>query len=218
MIKVVMFDLDGTLVNAFRAVHASINHTIVQFGVKPKSLPTIRRAVGFGDKHLLAQFVGEANKEKAIRIYRAHHGDALHAPRGVVFLPQVKSLLKSLKAQGLTLAIVTNRPQKFTLMILKILGIRSYFDMVMCADTSKMPKPKPGMILAVLKRKRVKKNEALYVGDMDIDINTGKKAGVKTVAVSTGSCSVSELKALHPYQIISTIGQLKMTIKAINRS
>ncbi len=215
MIKLVMFDLDGTLVDAYRAVYLSVNHTIVQFGLPKRSYNEVKHAVGMGDTHLLAHFVGEERKEKAVRIYRAHHAAALVSKGGVRFLPGAKRLLKSLQEQDLSLAIVTNRPAKFTKVILEHLDMKMYFDMVFCADKTRMPKPNPGMLLMALKRKKSTKDEAFFVGDMDIDIHTGKSAGVRVVAVSTGSSTLKELKTLHPYRIIPKIAKLKNIIKEL---
>ena len=213
MIKVVIFDLDGTLVNAYRAVYLSVNHVLKVLNFPQQSYVDIKAAVGLGDKQLLAHYVGDENKTKAIKLYRAHHEGALVAKGGVIFLPQVKTLLAHLKKQGYILVIATNRPEKFTHIILKKLSMTHYFDMVLCADKTKMPKPNPGMLLKVIKHYKVFKSQVLFVGDMDIDVNTGKKAGINTVAVATGSTSLSKLKILHPYRIINRIGQLNNIIK-----
>ncbi len=215
MIKLVMFDLDGTLVNAYHAVTASVNYTLKQFDLPKRTYADVKAAVGMGDTHLLAHYVGEARKEKAVRFYRAHHAKALVAKGGLRFLPQVKSLLNYLQKQGYCLAIVTNRPQKFTKVVLKKLDMAHYFDMVLCADTTKMPKPDPGMLRLALKRKKLTAKQAIFVGDMDIDVHTGKNAGILTVAVATGSTPFAKLKLLHPDRIISRIGKLKNIIKEL---
>lgn len=215
MIKVVIFDLDGTLVDAYPAVAASVNHTLKTLKLPQRTFLEIKYAVGMGDKHLLAHFVGAKRKTQAIKIYRANHGEALLAKGGVCFLPQVKELLKYLKAQGYCLAIATNRPQKFTQIILEKLKMAHFFDMVLCADTTKMPKPQPGMLLQILKKMKLIKAQAIFVGDMGIDVKTGKRAGIRTVAVATGSSTLSELKLLQPWQIISRIGKLKNIIKSL---
>lgn len=216
MIKLVLFDLDGTLVDAYRAVHQSVNHTITALGFKARSYDEIKRAVGMGDKHLLAHFVGQANKEKAARIYRTHHAAALAKKGNVRFLPGARSLLKYLKKNGYGLGIVTNRPERFTGIILEGLDMKGHFDMVLCADRTRCPKPDPGMLLMALRRKKLTPAQALFVGDMDIDIKTGQNAGVRTIAVATGSCSLKELKTLQPYRIISKIAKIKITMKELS--
>ncbi len=214
MKKLIIFDLDGTLVNAYPAVVSSVNYTLGQLGFRARSHAAIKKAVGWGDKELVAQFVGEKLAGRAIRLYRPHHDRALSTPGMVKFLPGAKALIKSLHAEGYKLAIATNRPRRFTTLILKNLGMQEYFDMVLCADQAPRPKPYPDMLNIIIKRFKVKKTEALYAGDMTIDVQTGKRAGVRTVAVTTGSSSLVELKTLKPWLIINRIGQIKTAIKA----
>lgn len=215
-VRVIIFDLDGTLVNAYPAVSQSVNAALKSLGFPRKSYDAIKRAVGWGDRQLLAQFVGEALADKAIQFYRPHHAKALVAPGGVKFLAGTKSLLAALHAQGYTLAIASNRPTRFTLEILKVLDMRPYFRIVLCADRLPKGKPDPQILWTILKRLKVERDQALFVGDMTIDVETGNRAGVKTIAVTTGSSSIQELKRLKPYRIINRIGQLRQVLKDIN--
>ena len=84
-----------------------------------------------------------------------------------------------------------------------------FFNVVLCADRAGKPKPYPDMLWAIAKRLKLDKSEVLYVGDMDIDINCARRAGVRMVAVATGSCSRKELKDLKPWGIIDKMNQLK---------
>ena len=212
MIKLIIFDLDGTLVNAYPAVVRSVNHALTQLGFPKRSPTEIKRSVGGGDRHLMAHFIGEEFADKAIRLYRPHHTKALAAPGGVRFLPGALKLLRDLKSRGYKIAIASNRPTKFTLIILDVLGARSLFDTVLCADKAVHPKPYPDMLWAVIKNLKVTKSQTIYVGDMTIDIETGQRAGIKTVAVATGSSSMKELKDLKPWRILGRISLLKTLI------
>jgi phosphoglycolate phosphatase len=216
MIRLVIFDLDGTLVNAYPAVSQSVNYTLKAMGFKPRSDHQIKRAVGWGDRQLLAQFIGDDLAAQALRLYRPHHSKALVKPGGVKFLPGAHSTLKSLKKQGYKLAIATNRPTIFTRIILKRLGIWELLDMTLCADKVAQGKPQPDILHAILKKLKVTKLETLYVGDMTIDVNTGHNAGIRTIAVTTGSSTKAELKTLQPWRIISKIDQLKTIIGGHN--
>ncbi len=207
--KLVIFDLDGTLVNAYPAVSASINFTLKKMGHAPQSAAVIKRSVGWGDKHLLEGFLGKAKAVEALKIYRRHHMKALRATNGVRFLRGAKGTLAYLKKEGYQLAIATNRPTKYTLLILEILKIGQYFDIVVCADKAKKPKPHPAMLIQILRTLRVTKKDALYVGDMTIDVETGRRAKVRTVAVATGSCTPAQLKQLKPWRMIDKMIRLK---------
>ena len=211
--KLIIFDLDGTLVNAYPAVHASINFTLKRMGRAPKSAALIKRSVGWGDRHLLEGFLGKAKAVEALKIYRKHHMGAIKAAGGVKFLPGAKAILAVLKKDGYRLAIASNRPTKYTLLILKVLNARAYFDMVLCADKAKRPKPYPDMLLQILRTLKVGKKDALYVGDMGIDVIAGRRAGIRTVAVATGSCTPGQLKQLKPWRMIDKMNRLKTIIR-----
>jgi len=209
MTKLIIFDLDGTLVNAYPAVSQSVNYTLNKLGFRPRSHDEIKRSVGGGDFKLMVHFVGEKLAPRALAIYRPHHAKALQNKGAVKFLPGVLGVLKFLKNKGFKLAIASNRPTRFTRIILKVLGILPLFDMVLCADKAAKPKPYPDMLWAIAKRLKVNKAESLYVGDMTIDIHCGQRAGIRVAAVATGSSTMKELKALKPWQIISKMSGLK---------
>jgi len=77
MIKLIIFDLDGTLVDAYQAVGQSVNYTLDRLGSAPRSHAEIKRSVGGGDRKLMVHFVGEKLADQALAIYRPHHAKAL---------------------------------------------------------------------------------------------------------------------------------------------
>jgi phosphoglycolate phosphatase len=212
-VKAVIFDLDGTLVNAYPAVARSVNYTLGVLGLASRSHAQIKRSVGGGDRKLLAHFVAEQAVDRALAVYRSHHIKSLQAKGAVKLLPGAGRLLKFLKASGYKLAIASNRPTKFTRLILKLLGILGLFEVVLCADEVARPKPYPDILGAIARRLGLDKKEVLYVGDMTIDINCARRAGMRVVAVPTGSSSLKELKDLKPWRIIDKIGRLKKLIR-----
>jgi len=212
MFKLIIFDLDGTLVNAYPAVSQSVNYTLNSLGFARRSYADIKRSVGSGDRKLLIHFVGTRLADQALAIYRPHHTKALEAQRAVKLLPGAWGVLKFSKGKGYNLAIASNRPTKFTRIILKVLGVWQFFDVVLCADKAGRPKPYPDILWAIAKRLSLDISEVLYVGDMTIDVNCAHRAGVRMVAVATGSSSKKELKDLKPWRIIDKINQLKKII------
>ena len=216
LIKLVIFDLDGTLVNAYPAVSHSVNYTLNFLGFASRSDAQIKRSVGSGDRNLMVHFVGEKLGDQALAIYRPHHVKALKVKGAVKFLPGARGVLKFLKGRGYHSAIASNRPTKFTRIILKELGALPFFDVVLCADKVDRPKPYPDILWAIAKRLSLDKSEVLYVGDMTIDVNCARRAGVRMVAVTTGSSSKKELKDLKPWRIIGKISQLKEIIGSLD--
>jgi phosphoglycolate phosphatase len=210
-IQLVAFDLDGTLVNAFPAIADSINHMLKKMGFAPQSLYTVKRAVGLGVDNLISRFVAPDKAEEALKIFRAHHDGRLQ--NNISLLPGARTLLPFLKGRGCVLAIASNRPSKFCRIILKTLKVDHYFDQVIGGDAVKRAKPYPDMLKKILKEAKLKPAHALYVGDMTVDIECGRGAGVFTVAVPTGSCTRAELKALKPDMMIERLSQLRGLFK-----
>ncbi len=206
-IKLAIFDLDGTLVDAFPAIADSINHMMKEMGYPPVSLRTVKRSVGWGVDSLVKNFVPAEKAARALAIFRKHHDARLRS--NIRLLPGVKTLLPFLKAQGCVLAIASNRPTPFCHIILKALKIDQYFDHVICGDAVKRAKPYPDMAKAILRASRRQAAHAIFVGDMSVDIECGRAAGVFTVAVPTGSCTRAEIKAAKPDIFIERISQVR---------
>jgi len=205
-IKLIIFDLDGTLLNAYPAITSSFNYTMRKLGYPLKSGPVIRKAVGWGDSNLLRPFVKEEDLARALAIYRSHHKTAL--TRGSVLFPKADKLLAYLKKKGYYLAVASNRPTRFSLILIRHLKIRKYFDYVLCADKIRHMKPHPEMLNRIIQGFSLMPREAVYVGDMVIDARAGRGAKVKTVIVTTGSSSKKEIDKEKPYRVIGRIAEL----------
>ncbi|MDD5492490.1 MAG: HAD family hydrolase [bacterium] len=206
MIKLVIFDLDGTLIDAYRAIEKSLNFTLQSLGYDKVSYDQARRAVGCGDRHFISQFVKAADRDKGLAIFRRHHQLALS--RYSKLKPYARMVLSALKRQGIKLAVASNRPTKFSYILIRHLDLDNYFDQVICADKKHELKPEPYLLKQVLKHLKVEPWEVLYVGDMVYDVKAGKNAKVHPVAITGGSCSRKELAALKPYRIIDNLRQL----------
>jgi len=204
--KAVIFDLDGTLVDAYPAIIKSHNYVLHKLGYPAADSPTIRRAVGWGDENLLRPFVGKNDLKRALLIYRRHHRIAL--TRYTRLFPGVKRLLSCLRSKGYKIAVASNRPTEFSWIIIRRLGLKKYFNYVLCADKLKHGKPHPDILFKIIKRLGVLSSRAVYVGDMTVDAEAGRRAGVKTIIVTTGSSSKAEIKKEKPYKIIRKITEL----------
>ena len=205
-LKLIIFDLDGTLVDAYRAITRSFNFTMRALKLPAQDSGVIRRAVGGGDANLLKPFVPEKSLAHALAIYRAHHAKALE--RYVRFLPHVKRTLAYLKKQGYLLAIASNRPTRFSRIIVRHLGLRDYIGFMLCADKLAHGKPHPEILRAIMRRYALSPSRTMYVGDMAIDAQAGRRAGVRTVVVTTGSGTRQEIVKEKPFRIIDSLSAL----------
>lgn len=205
-IKLVIFDLDGTLVDAYAAISSSFNYVMNKLGLKTQSASLIRSLVGWGDADLLKPYVSKSGLEQALDLYRHHHQTSLL--KHTHLYPYARGLLRSLKAKGYKLAVASNRPSKFSHILLRHLKIGGFFDYVLCADQSGRAKPHPEMLNKIVKWFRLEKPQVLYVGDMVIDAQAGRRAKIKTVIVTSGSSNRRDIKKEQPFRIISEINRL----------
>ena len=205
-IKLIIFDLDGTLVDAYAAIGSSFNYVMRKLVLKQQSISTVRRLVGWGDINLLKPYVRQGDLKYALSLYRRHHKYSLlkHAH----LYPYARSLLRRLRKKGYKLAVASNRPSKFSRILLRHLNIGIFFDYVLCADQIRSGKPNPEILNKIVKRFAFNKSQALYVGDMVIDAQAGKRAKINTVIVTSGSSNKPEIKREQPFRIISAISDL----------
>jgi len=206
-IKLVIFDLDGTLVDAYRAIETALNYTRARFNLASISYRKVKTSVGRGDMNFIEYYFPPELANEALKIYREKHRQVLS--RGIKLLPFSKSTLTYLKRRGYLIAIASNRPAVFTGLILDNLGLSKFMDYVLCADEIKKLKPSPEMLFNIMKRFKCSPSSSIYIGDMTIDIETAENAGLRCVVVTTGSSSFQELKDKKPFLILESLKYLK---------
>jgi phosphoglycolate phosphatase len=199
-IQAVVFDFDGTLVDSYQAITASVNHVRAGHNLPPLSESEVRGHVGRGPAHLLQHTVPGADLEIDLARYRAHHPSVLRS--GTCLLPGVAETLPVLQRSGLRLGVCSNKPSPFTRELLHILGLTAFFSVVIGPEDAPRIKPAPDMLLAALARLGVNPAQALYVGDMVVDIETARAAGVTAWVVPTGSDTQATLVAAHPDRLL----------------
>lgn len=192
-VRAVVFDLDGTLVDSYGAIAASLNHARSAFGRADLDPATIRAAVGRGLETLVAEFVHPREVQRAVELFREHYARVYSGLTSA--LPGAAATLRSLHERGFRLAVASNKPARFGGPILEGLGLLAWIDAVLGPDLAGTTKPDPTMLRSCLKRLGVTAAQALYVGDMALDVESGARAGIAVVLVSGGSSSSSELAA-----------------------
>jgi phosphoglycolate phosphatase len=214
-VRAVIFDCDGTLVDSYPAITASVNHVRATHGLAPLSETEVRRHVGRGPANLLQHTVPGSNIETDLAEYKAHHPSVLKS--GSRLLPHVAEELSALHQRGLRLAVCSNKLRLFTLELLDILDIGRYFQAVIGPEDAPRLKPAPDMLLAALARLAVPAAEALYIGDMAVDIETARAAGVAVWVVSTGSDTPATLTAAKPDRVLEDLGNLSALLGPTDR-
>jgi phosphoglycolate phosphatase len=206
MLTLIIFDIDGTLVNAYPAIYASFNYTMRSCGYPVQVARVIKRAVGRGDAELLKPFVRTMDRARSLEVYRVHHQKALVQKSRLY--PGVKRLLGTLRERGLKLAVASNRPTHFSELLLRHLGVRAFFARVLCKDAVRYGKPHPQILNKIMLACGASPAQTLYVGDMVIDAKAARRAGVKAVIVTTGSSTRQEIARERPYKILSRVADL----------
>ncbi|HVN96423.1 MAG TPA: HAD-IA family hydrolase [Syntrophorhabdaceae bacterium] len=185
-IKLIIFDLDGTLINSIEDITIALNYALEPCGVNDLTTKEVSGLIGEGPSKLVEDALVKCNlrwdrEELVIRFldfYAAHPAD-----RTVLY----PGALKTLQAlDGVKMAIITNKTEELSLSILKKFEIDNYFAMVVAVDTMAEHKPSPAPVLHVLSALKALPEETLIVGDSAIDIETGKASRVRTVAVTHG--------------------------------
>lgn len=208
--RLMIFDIDGTIVDAYGAIYKSLKYALRKLGYeRMPSFLRSKRAVGFGVDNFMAAFVKDDDLDAAVALYDRHHTKSILTDARVI--PCAKEILSKLHKKGYKLAVCSNRPKKFSVILLDKLGLTKYFDMVECAKNKKELKPSPYLIKKIMRRLNVKKSETLYVGDMDVDILAGRNAGVRTIAILGGSSSRKDLEKAKPFKTMPNLcGLLKL--------
>jgi phosphoglycolate phosphatase len=206
-LRAVLFDFDGTLGDSYPAIAASVNHVRRLHGLAPLPVDEVRRHVGRGAEYLLEHTVPGGNAAEDVAAYRAHHPSVLHS--GTRLMPGAAEALRALHERGLRLGVCSNKPVDFARDLLGFLGVAAYVDVVLGPEDVARPKPAPDMLQAALQRLGVDKDEALYVGDMTVDVQAARAAGMRVWIVPTGSDEPQAVARAGPDRVLADLFELR---------
>jgi 2-phosphoglycolate phosphatase len=204
--RAVLFDFDGTLIDSFPAIAASVNHVRALRGLAPLSVAEVTRHVGRGAWHLLRHTVERGELEANVAAYREHHPSVLRDLTRL--LPGAREALDALKARGVRLGVCSNKPVDFSRRLVEYLGVAAHFDVVLGPEDVARPKPAPDMLLEAMRRLGCRPEEVLYVGDMTVDVETARAAGVTVWVVATGTDAAGVLDAARPDRRLGGLAEL----------
>lgn len=204
--RAVLFDFDGTLADSYRAITASVNHVRAHRQLPPVTVDDVKPVVGRGLPQLLRSIVPGTDVMADARLYREHHPSVLQS--GTDLLDGAMDALQRLHDSGLKLGICSNKPVAFTRTLTRTLGIAHLLDQVIGPEDVPEPKPAPYMLQEAMQRLGVSTEETVYVGDMCIDIETARAAGVIVWVVPTGSDTREALQAAAPDRLLNGLAEL----------
>ena len=206
-IDLLVFDLDGTLIDSKQDLALSVNAVRERVGLAALPYNTVASYVGRGVVVLVRRALGQGATEEDVEqgvaffleYYRAHMLDH------TVTYPGVRESLEALADRKL--AILTNKPVRFSQSILDGLGLSHYFTQVYGGNSFDQKKPDPVGLLTIMRESAAQAEQTMIIGDSDTDVLTGRNAGVWTCGVSSGLAPES-LKTTTPDFLLDDLREL----------
>lgn len=209
MKKLVIFDLDGTLLNTIADLGSACNYALERCGFSTHPISAYNYMVGNGVRKLMERAEPDASPEVIDRLlveFRSYYDE--HCTELTEPYPGIPGLLDDLVTSGIALAVTSN---KYQLAVDKV--IRHYFPNIPFVAVNgevkgRLKKPDPSIVFAVLSEYPCPKQQVLYVGDSGVDMETARRACVESVGVTWGFRPVSELKSTYADHIVSEPGEI----------
>lgn len=204
MIKAILFDLDGTLLNTLDDIKNSVNYMLKKHGFKERTLDEIRSFVGDGAKQMIERSIGFTEpKEQVLEClstYEAHY--EIHKADLTKPYDGVYDLLNQLKEKDIRLAVVSNKPMPQVIPLIEGL-FPGYFEVILGETSELKRKPSPEMLFYAIEALKLSKEDVLFVGDSDVDMQTAINANVDAIAVLWGFRDETVLKKYQPKYIVN---------------
>ena len=209
MKKLVVFDLDGTLVNTLADLTGALNHALAQLGFPTLTEHEVSAIVGHSVPYMCQNAVPKDHAADWQRVmdgylayYKKHSCDLSRPYEGIL------KTVSKLKAAGVRMAVVSNKPHPDAVRVINGLFPRDTFHMVLGRMDRFATKPAPDALLFALDFFGVAKEEAVYVGDSEVDVAFAKNAGLPCISCSWGFRTLDELHAAGAATIIDDPGEL----------
>jgi len=219
--ELLIFDLDGTLIDSVPDLASAINHMLITLGRMPFEEEQIRFWVGNGAQTLVKRALSGDTTinitldktlfESALTIFLDYYAENLATNTRPY--DQVPQTLKVLKEAGYTLVIVTNKPYDFVQPILQGLDLAQYFEDYLGGDSLATKKPDPLPLLHICEKFKVPTEKALMIGDSKNDILAASSADIESIAVTYGYNYGEDISIYKPDVVVDTFAEILHYIK-----
>ncbi len=207
--NLLIFDLDGTLIDSIEDLAISVNATRRHMGLVEIDLPTINSYIGEGAAVLIRRALGpdalEDDVTKALEFFLVYYRE--HALEHTKLYPGIREGIDELHARGKTLAVLTNKPVRISNDIIRALGLADKFFRVYGGNSFEQKKPDPVGVTTLLSETYASAAETMLIGDSYVDIRTARNAGVKACGVSWGF-DPERMRAEGPDLIVDSMSEL----------
>lgn len=188
--KACIFDLDGTLTNTLESMTYSVNLTLEEMGLSKITKDQCRLFVGNGARVLMEKSLKAAGDTDASRIEEGMEIYGRIFDRNCTYhvtpYEGIPEMLKALKDKEIHLAVLSNKPDRQTVKVVKAIFGEELFDYAQGQKEGIRRKPEPDGVWYLMEQMHVSKEECLYIGDSEVDAATGRNAGLKTIGVLWG--------------------------------
>jgi len=205
-VRVVLFDLDGTVSDSAASILGSLRQALAANGIAPLDAGTERALLGPPFYESLPPLIGEHNLWPVIESYREHYASAMY---DTTTFPGVAALLAALHADGRRLAVATSKPEHYARPIVEHLGLDAFFETIGGDELDGSLKSKALVIDKVLERLgRPEPSDVVMIGDREHDVLGARTHGIDTIAVRWGYAMPGELETVEPAASCSTPHEL----------
>jgi len=211
-----IFDLDGTIIDSSKDIAKAVNYAFEKLKLNKFPEEEIVKYVGYGARKLIEDLIPNKQDywEESLNLFREYYNQ--NPSVYTKPYPYVKELLEYLKENNKNIAVLTNKYEKISKDILKDIGLWEYIDLVVGADTLDTRKPEPDGVYFILKVLEKNKEESILIGDSEVDVLTGKNAGIKTALLLHGYGNKELAKNLNPDYIFKDFKDLLNEVKKWN--
>jgi phosphoglycolate phosphatase len=209
-IDMLFFDFDGTLTNSLPPAIEAMQEMLKELGLPHKSAEEIKQHIGYGERPFVSGSIGSEDEEKIEIAKQAYYRIYTEKLKEIKLFPHIKEVLMHFKNK--VKVIVSNKRDKFIKLILDLHSLSGQFTEVLGEDSIEIHKPDPSSITALLKKHKIPPERALFIGDMTVDIETGKNAGTHTCGVTYGFHGREKLEKAQPDFLIDDFLKLRELI------
>lgn len=203
----VLFDLDGTLVDTAPDIADAVNAALADHGLPRVGDLWVRNRIGNGTRTLLRQAVSrDTDLDPLVASFERHYATRC-GKRGHLY-PEAASTLTTLRNAGVRLALVTNKEARHAAFVLQVHGLDAAFDVRVFGDTLPVKKPSPEVVRYCLRTMRLTRRRALLVGDSAIDVRTARAAGIPVWAVTHGYNGGRPIEEEKPDRVLAGLQDL----------
>ena len=191
-LRAILFDLDGTLIDQFQAIHKAFSQVISQMGFPTPDYETVKKSVGGASETTMAKLIGKENAKEGVKLLRPIFEKEML--NGLKALPGASEVLNFCQANNIKAAVLTNKHGPHARRVCEYLKFSPKLNFVLGANDTEWKKPDPLLTNLALQKIEGTKDDTIYVGDSPYDLKTAQNVGMPCLLVSTGTHSESELK------------------------